>query len=555
MLQVHHICKSYGFETILSEVSFTLSRGERLGLIGPNGSGKTTLLRILAGVEQPDTGTVLYSPPALRLGYLPQGFSGAPAETLGSYLARTTGDPKSLEAELAILAESLAQDPRQAALQEKYDRVLAQLQWIYSNERSSAELLAGLGLGEIPPESPVSALSGGQKTRLALARLLSSQPQLLLLDEPTNHLDITMLEWLEDWLVSAPSLRETGILIVSHDRALLDQVVDGILELDEKTHSTRHFAGNYTAYLEQKLGERERQWQAYSDQREEAARLRRAAQEVRARARFKKGGKADSSDKFARGFFANRSLGTIRRAKALEQRLEKILNEDRVEKPGLSWQMKLEFNGAMRSGQDVLHLDHLTVGYNGMALLRDLNQSVIYGKRIVITGPNGVGKTTLLKTICGQIAPLEGSVAIGKGVRIGYLAQEQETLDLSLDALDTIRSLAPLPETAARTFLHQFLFSGDEVFTPASQLSYGERARLMLASLVVQGCNLLLLDEPINHLDIPSRSSFEHALAQFSGTVIAVVHDRYFIQGFANEAWNISPEGIERQIQTGLPGI
>ena len=288
MLQVHHICKSYGFETILSEVSFTLSRGERLGLIGPNGSGKTTLLRILAGVEQPDTGTVLYSPPALRLGYLPQGFSGTPAETLGSYLARTTGDSKSLEAELAILAESLALDPRQAALQERYDRVLAQLQWIYSNERSSAELLAGLGLGEIPPESPVSALSGGQKTRLALAGLLSSQPQVLLLDEPTNHLDITMLEWLEDWLVSAPALRETGILIVSHDRALLDQVVDGILELDEKTHSIRHFAGNYTAYLEQKLGERERQRQAYSDQREEAARLRRAAQEVRAKARLQK---------------------------------------------------------------------------------------------------------------------------------------------------------------------------------------------------------------------------------------------------------------------------
>jgi ATP-binding cassette subfamily F protein 3 len=555
MLQVHHICKSYGFETILSEVSFTLSCGERLGLIGPNGSGKTTLVRILAGEEQPDTGTVLFSPPALRLGYLPQGFSGTPAETLGSYLARTRGDPKSLEAELAILGESLALNPQQAALQERYDRALAQLQWIYSNERSNAELLAGLGLGEIPPESPVSALSGGQKTRLALAGLLSSQPQLLLLDEPTNHLDITMLEWLEDWLVSASALRETGILIVSHDRALLDQVVNGILELDEKTHSIRYFAGNYTAYLEQKLGERERQRQAYSDQREEVARLRRAAQEIRAKARFKKGGKADSGDKFARGFFANRSLGTIRRAKALEQRLEKLLNEDRVEKPGLSWQMKLEFNGASRSGQNVLHFDHLAAGYNGLPLLRDLNQSVIYGKRIVITGPNGVGKTTLLKTIAGQIAPLEGSVALGAGVRIGYMAQEQETLDQSLDALGTIRSLAPLSETEARTFLHQFLFSGDGVFTPASQLSYGERARLMLACLVIQGCNLLLLDEPINHLDIPSRSSFEHALAQFSGTVIAVVHDRYFIHGFANEVWNISPEGIECQIQTGIPGI
>jgi ATP-binding cassette subfamily F protein 3 len=382
-------------------------------------------------------------------------------------------------------------------------------------------------------------LSGGQKTRLALSGVLLSSPQLLLLDEPTNHLDIEMLEWLEIWLVDSPLTRSAAALVVSHDRIFLDRTVSGILELDPNTHRLRQYAGDYSSYLEQKQAERDHQWQAYTDQQEEIARLSRAAASVRSDAVFKRGGKADSGDKSAKGFFANRSKEHVKRAKQIEKRLERLLTEDKVDKPRQSWQMKLDFDQASASGRQALVLEDLAVGYGELALLRQINLVVRYGDRIALVGPNGSGKTSLLNTIAGQLPPLAGASRLGSAVRLGYMAQEQDTLDPALDALQTIRRLAPLSETDARTYLHQYLFSGDDVFTPVSSLSYGERARLMLACLVASGCNLLLLDEPVNHLDIPSRARFEQALANFSGTVIAAVHDRYFISSFAATLWEI----------------
>lgn len=263
---------------------------------------------------------------------------------------------------------------------------------------------------------------------------------------------------------------------------------------------------------------------------------------------MRRGGKADSGDKFAKGFFGNRSSGTVGRAKKLERRIERLLAEERIEKPKPNWQMKLEFENVRPGGHEVLVLENLSVGYGESSLLTDVNLNLRRGGRAALIGPNGSGKTTLLKTVAGLIDPLAGRVRIGAGARPGYMSQEQEELDRNLNALIAIRKLAPLSETEARAFLHKFLFSGDDVFLSAGSLSYGERARLSLACLVAQGCDLLLMDEPLNHLDIPSRNQFEHALASFEGTILMVVHDRYFIEGFASEIWEVKGKGIGRYL-------
>jgi ATP-binding cassette subfamily F protein 3 len=539
MLTVHSISKSYGPETVLKDINFNLNQGECLGLVGPNGCGKTTLLRILAGEEQPDSGGFKLTSPEARLGYLPQGLAPEDDQTIGAFIDQMAGDLEALTARLEALAVSLAETPDRAGLQREYDRTLAGIEIASQSAGRIPEILAALGLAHFPPDTLTRHLSGGQKTRLSLAGVLLSSPQVLLLDEPTNHLDIDMLEWLEDWLVESPLSRKAAVLIVSHDRTFLDRTVTGVLELDSDTHTLRQYPGNYSDYLEARLSERQRQWQAYSDQQEEIARLRAAAARVRGDASFKRGGKGDSGDKFAKGFFSDQTTRTVARAKHIEKRLERMTTEERIEKPRGSWQMKLEFNGTPASGRDVVALEELSVGYGDQVLLSDLNQLVRFGERVALIGPNGAGKTTLLRTIAAELPPLAGRARLGANVSIGYMAQEQETLDPKRDALETIQRIAPMPETEARAFLHKFLFSGDEVFTPVGRLSYGERARLMLGCLVAGGSNLLLLDEPINHLDIPARTRFEQALASFDGTVIAVVHDRYFIEGFATLIWEV----------------
>lgn len=540
MLSVHNISKSFGIMPVLHNISFNLNRGETLGLIGPNGCGKTTLLRILASEEKPDSGS-FSTLGNCRPGYLPQALTFAPQETISGYIRRWQGDVAALSSELQDLALRLAAHPDRAELQQQYDDVLAQLEAASDAQGTVEATLAAFELDALPADQLASSLSGGQKTRLGLAGLLLSHPRLLLLDEPTNHLDFAMLDWLEDWL----NRSEAAVLIVSHDRVFLDHTVDSILELDEQTHTAKPYPGSYSDYLQAKAAEREHQWQSYTDQQVEIKHLQAAAEHYRKLATFKKGGKADTNDKFAKAFFANRSLATVRRAKSVEKKVEHLLTDEKIDRPRSSWQMKMEFEDTPSSSRQVLVMHELSVGYAGHPLLSELEQTIRFGERVLLFGPNGCGKSTLLRTLAGQLPPLGGQFHIGASVKVGYMAQDQnENLDPALTVLATLQRVAPLNETNARNLLHKYLFAGDEAYLPVSLCSFGMRARLVLACLVAQGCNFLLLDEPLNHLDIASRAQFENALTGFEGTILAVSHDRYFIQRFATQLWEIEGDNL-----------
>jgi ATP-binding cassette, subfamily F, member 3 len=538
MLSIHNLSKHFGIQPVLKNINFNISAGERIGLIGANGSGKTTLMRILAGLESSDSGDVASTRPNLRIGYLAQGMEFAPEQTLHSALGLDPDSQTDPALEVETLALALSQNPDDAALQAQYDSALYKLS---TDSTQPSAVLEPLGLSHLPADTPIAHLSGGQKTRLMLAKVLLEDPHLLLLDEPTNHLDIEMLEWLENWLNNFNG----AVLIVSHDRTFLDNTVTTILELDSTTHTVHAYDGNYSSYLEQKLLEYDKQAQAYQDQQDEIAQLRRAAKHIRSLTVMKKGGKADGGDKFAKGFFGNRATKNVAgKAKHLEARIDHLLTEERIEKPQGSWKIKLDFGAPEYQSKDVLVTDSLSIGYaQSNPLLTDINLFIRAGQRVVLTGANGSGKTTIIRTIVGKIPPLAGSFRLGGAVKLGYMAQEQELLNPALNGVQTIQAVSNINETETRNFLHYFLFKGDAALRPAGELSFGERARLQLALLVAQGCTFLILDEPINHLDIPSRERFEEALENFNGTILAVVHDRSFIERFATDVW-VAKDGV-----------
>jgi len=338
-------------------------------------------------------------------------------------------------------------------------------------------------------------------------------------------------------------------MIVSHDRVFLDNSVNNIMELDEHSHELKAYKGNYSDYLEAKQEERDKQWQRYKDQQDEIQRLRIAAMDMRSKAKYRPGGKTDpgKTDGFSIGFFANRTKEVVQKAKNIEKRVESLLTDERIDKPNRTWQIRIDFGEQSRSGQEVLLLSKLAIGYINSVLLKDINLTLHYGERVALIGANGCGKTTLLKTITGEIAALKGQVRLGANVNFGYMTQEQRELDPQLNALECMQKSAAMNETEQRRFLSKFLFKGDDVFVPVEKLSFGERARLSLACLVAGGCNFLILDEPVNHLDIPSRTQFEQALSNFKGTILAVVHDRYFINAFAKCVWEVHGNTIFRR--------
>ena len=533
MLQVSNLSKTYGDDVILEDVSFVVNPGERVGLVGPNGCGKTTLLRIIVGQEQPDRGSVRFSPADVTVGYLAQALEFEAGATVGDVMRQAVEGLHEAERQVEALAQQMtvAQGDELAPLMDEYADALARFEAAggYRVPHEVDAILAGLGLDAVDQATPVAVLSGGQKTRLGLARLLQIGPQILLLDEPTNHLDIEALEWLESFLADYGG----AVIVVSHDRTFLDRTVHTILELDPLTHCITVYPGNYSDYWQAKERELEKQWATYKDQQERIARME---ADIR--------GLATHAGRIERGttHFHYRKIakGVARRAVVQKRRLERLLeSEERIEKPKPTWQMKLAFSDTPISGKDVLLLEDLAMGYDGQPLFADVNLTLRRGERVVLVGPNGSGKTTLLRGIVGEVAPLVGRIRLGANVRVGHYSQEQGGLDEASNAFEEIRRVAPMGETEARSFLHYFLFKGDDVFVPVDSLSFGERARLALAKLVAAGCNLLLLDEPINHLDIPSRERFEQGLAAFEGTVLAVVHDRYFIERFATGLWSV----------------
>ena len=538
MLTAHHLSKSFELQILFDNVSFSLNPGGCTGLIGPNGCGKTTLMRILAGLEPPTNDYVSHHS-LLRIGYLPQGFEPDPTMTLSEIVHHHMGDLSDIELELTSTAEALAKHPANLQLQAQFDELLLRIQTADTDR--IPHILTGLGLDDIDPHLPAGKLSGGQQTRLSLALVLLDDPQLLLLDEPTNHLDITMLEWLEGWLVTSPC----AALIISHDRTFLDHTVTHILDMDPVKHIVREYAGNYTDYIAQRQAEIEHQWNAYNDQqveirhmrqdiirtREQAAHTERQASSIRI-------GGSDYKQKGYKSYQQGIAKKVAKKAKSRQKKLDRYMNSDkRVEKPISAWEMKLVFNPSKHLGRSVIHLEDVVIGYDpNHPLLTRINLDIRARQRIVLTGPNGSGKTTLLRTIIEQTPALMGEIRISSTAHLGYLPQDQSALILDQTPVEMMLKYFP-NETDARSFLAYYLFTGDEPLKPISLLSYGQRTRLLLAQLVAEGSNCLLLDEPINHLDIPSRTQFELALAQFDGAVLAVVHDRYFIQRFADVIW------------------
>ena len=528
MLVANSVSKWHGDRLILDQVSFTINQGDRIGLVGPNGAGKSTLLAILAGDVAPDAGSIVHAPD-VGIGILRQGFVDHSRLTLGELVAGTSGRLGAVVAAYVRLEEvSSRLNDKEGDLPSvlsEYDVALAEFEAKggYRAVDELTALLGSLGLADTPLHTPLAQLSGGQKSRAGLAGLLAERPALLLLDEPTNHLDIDTLRWLEQFLLGYRG----AMVIVSHDRAFLDRAVTRILELDDVTHRLSEYAGGYSDYLATKAAAAEAVLSAYQRQQRTIARITADIRAVSSHA-------AQTERSTQHDFIRGRAKKVARTAKVRERKLERLLDSaDHIEKPERRWGLALAFPTESETGRDVVVLDDVSVELGGREVLNDVSLHIRYGDRVAITGPNGAGKTTLLRAIAGELTPSAGRLRLGAKVTLGLHSQEQETVRLDLSVLEQARAVAAVSETATRSFLHRFLFAGDSVHQLSSTLSYGERARLALALLVLRGANVLLLDEPLNHLDLQAREQFEEALGTFGGTSIMVLHDRYAISRLA----------------------
>ena len=528
MLQVSNLNKSYGVQSILKDINFTIQGNDRVGLVGANGCGKSTLLDILTGKLPADSGIVALEKGKI-LGYLPQKTHLEGDISIQSHLEN--GIPGLVEAQQMMeeASDRLRTGDREALV--VYGEAASQFEALggYQFEFKAQAILAGLGISYLGLDRPMNQLSGGEAMRVHLAGLLLAEPHILLLDEPTNHLDIEALEWLEGFLKAY----QGAVLLVSHDRVFLDAIVNRILEIDVDTHTQREYAGNYSSFAKQKELELQKLVAAWQDQEAEIKRLRSDAQRTAEQARHSELVTRDST-------LRRYAKKVAKKAKAKEKRLERYLDSDeRVEKPEEKWRLRVNFDEGAHQSQLVMAARSLGHAYQSGWLFQDLDLNIQQGDRIALIGPNGCGKSTLLKCLLGEIQPNAGTVSIGNSTKIGYMPQQQETLPPEKTPIEIIQAIAPMNQSEVHHFLHYFLFEEEQARLPSSLLSFGQRARLLLAKLVASGSNCLVLDEPVNHLDIPSREQFERALVMFKGTVLVVAHDRAFIQRTADIIWKL----------------
>ncbi|MBI2767830.1 MAG: ABC-F family ATP-binding cassette domain-containing protein [Chloroflexi bacterium] len=527
MLTIDSISKELGGRVVLRAVSFTVPPGQAAGVVGANGAGKSTLLRIIAGELAADSGRIQL-PRGGPIGYLPQGYSGREGETVAEAFPGVFGGEGSSE-ELERLGHELALDPYNPALVAAYDRVLARLA-AGPAEAAIEPLREALGLRDISREAHLGELSGGELTRLGLLSVAASQPPLLLLDEPTNHLDLAGIEWVQAFV-----RRFRGpAVVVSHDRALLDACAQQIVEVDGATGTAESFAGNYSAYAEEKARRAADQLERYRRQQREERHLKEVISAVESRSR-------SIENKSIDFYVRKRAKKVARRAVTLKARVERQLESaEHVTRPGRALQgFAGSFHVEEQGAALLVSVMNVALAAGGRRLVEGLSFDVRRGQTTVITGPNGAGKTTLLRAILGAHDVSEGRIAFSASATPGYLAQSEPASAVGQEAamtpVELLRRKRPMTDGEASNVLHRFLLGHTQVRTPVRELSYGERRRLALALMVLGGANLLVLDEPTNHLDLPSQEAFETALAGYDGAVIAVTHDRYFIEQFADE--------------------
>jgi len=509
LLTTHNIAKAYGPDDIFDSIGVEIPHKARIALVGPNGAGKTTLLNILVGLDIASEGDVSIAR-GTRIGFLPQRPELLGDHTLWDEQLSAFADLRAMEIELQDLTGRLESDPaaltRYGHLQEEFER-----RGGYTYEQRIRVVLQGLGFTPEQDNLRLEQLSGGQKTRALLARLLLETPDLLVLDEPTNHLDIEAVEWLEGFLREF----DGAVLAVSHDRYFMDAFASTIWELEFGTVET--YRGNYSHYISQRQERHERRMKEYDAQQEF---LTKEMEYIR----------------------RNMAGQNTRQAKGRLRRLETMKNNGRiVERPrGKRREMSLRFQATLRSGDKVLMAERLGVGYDDTGILFEVPDITLWrGETVALIGPNGAGKSTFLKTVTEQIPPIKGTVRLGASVKLGYFAQAHEGLNPQNTLIDELYDAKPMAVSAARDHLARYLFTNDDVFRKVSTLSGGERGRLALAKLALIGANLLLLDEPTNHLDIDSQEVLQTVIADFPGTVILVTHDRYLVDALATQIWAV----------------
>ncbi|MGY5265726.1 ABC-F family ATP-binding cassette domain-containing protein [Paraclostridium bifermentans] len=522
VLSCNNLNKSFGIDTILENISFTVNEGDKVGIIGVNGTGKTTLFKVLSGIYGYDSGDI-YLGKGVEIGYLEQNTNFQSEKTIYEEVLEVFSDLMDMENYIRDLEIKIAEEgsnPNSKILDKLMNEYSQKLELFselngYGYKSEVKGILKGLGFSDSDMETPINILSGGEKTRVLLSKLLLKNPSLLLLDEPTNHLDSDAIEWLEVFLKQYKGT----VIIISHDRYFLDQVVNRVFEIHNKRLKT--YNGNYSKFIELSKVEKELEVKKYEDQQKEIKKQEESIDRLKAYGREKH----------------------LKRARSKEKMLDKV---DVLDKPDVfRKKASIQFSPSVSSGNDVLQVEDLSMGYGERILFKDINFNIYRGEKVALIGANGIGKSTLFKIIMNEIIPLTGTAKLGANVHVDYFHQEQKTLNLDNTIIDEIWNDHPsLNQTTLRNMLGSFLFEDEEVFKKISTLSGGERARVAILKLILSNSNFLLLDEPTNHLDIDSKEVLEEALLNYTGTLFTISHDRYFLNTVVDKILVLDSDGI-----------